>query len=127
GGEAVPAGGGGGLKRRTSAPHWPATVVLTVILFEDVAAGEFRLGVVIRTEIRDIYAVFVALHLLLENVHPQVIAPADPASRLVQEQLHESRVRRPATNLVAQLIGQYVAHESLVGVGGIQNPVGFFR
>ena len=95
-----------------------------MVLLENITAGERRLGVVFRTQLLDAHAGVAPFDFFLENINPQVIAATDPPADLVDENFDKLRARRPAADLVAQLVGQHVAHQRLVRIGTIEHPIG---
>ncbi len=102
-------------------------VAVEFVFLDDVPAGNLRVGVVARLDLRDIHAVRADLDFLHEHVHAHVVAHADDRIIRVEEHLDEARARRVAARFIGPLVGQHVAHERLVGVGPLEDPVRFGR
>ena len=95
-----------------------------MILLENVAAGDIRFGVVLRTQPGDVHARRIAGDFVFENIDAHVGVGREFLAGFVDEDFHEPGVRRPMAHLVAQLVGQDVPHEGLVRIGRIQHPLG---
>src|SRR6185436_16079458 len=98
-----------------------------MVAFEDVAAGNIRLGVVLGTELGDVHAVLAALDFFYEHVDAEVVPCRQWHVAPGQEELDEPRAGRVAAHLVAQFEGQRVADERFVLIRGVEDPVGFGR
>ncbi len=116
------------VSHRHSQLVWPPHFDLVgMVLFENISARDAGFRVVVRRQFFDVHAVFVAFDFLLQHIDAQVVPPAQFAIRFVRKNFHELCARRVTAHLVAQFKGQHVAHERLVGIRGVQDPIGFLR
>src|SRR5258706_11474235 len=97
-----------------------------MILLEDIAAADLRLGHVPRLKLRDVDSVFVALDFFFEDIDADVIIGGEFAGTFIDEDLDETRSWSPIAYFVAQFIGEHVTDQCLIRERCIKNPFGLF-
>ena len=102
----------------------PRVTRIEPVLLDQVTAGDFRFGIVRGQQRHDVHAIFAALDFLLEHINAGVIAHRQFAPRTVHEHLDEFGPHRVVAHLAVEFIRQKIAHQRLVGVRRIQNPIG---
>jgi len=86
-------------------------------------AGDLGFRVVRRQQLMDIDAIFAASDLFLQDIDTLVIRARHSADNHVNEHLDELCADGIMPHLAVQFVGEHVAHERLVGVRRIQNPI----
>ncbi len=93
--------------------HGPTNVA------DRVGAVSFKLG--------DVHPRLATLDPFLEDIDARVITTAEFGAGAVDEDLDELRARRPMPHRAVPFVGDHVAHERLVGIRRVKNPVGVGR
>ena len=84
--------------------------------FKDVSSGDFRFGIVIRSEAVDVHPVFVPLDFFHKRVNAHVIVVTQGSTVRVNEHLAKPSANGVTTDLVAQFVNQRIADERTVEI-----------